>query len=258
MKLNVIIVEDEFPTAQMMEDMILDLRPDWNIAGVFDSIKETVDWLKNNEAPDLLFLDIQLADGLSFSIFEQVKVESPIIFTTAYDEHAIRAFKLNSVDYLLKPVKQNLLDEAIQKYERIKNMIENKEKAPFDIDQLLKTIKEGDSGYRKRFLVSKREAFFKVPVEEIAYIEFDAKITLAVTFDGVEHLINFTLEKLEDELNPDMFMRANRQTIVNINAIDSFESYFGSKLMVKLLPKLNHKIVISRAKASAFKAWLDR
>ena len=257
MVINTIIVEDEFLTAQMLENMVKELRPDWNILGVFDSVADTVEWLQDNPQPELIFLDIQLADGLSFSIFDKVKVESGIIFTTAYDEYAVKAFKLNSIDYILKPVKKEALLEAIEKIENIIKRIEEENKIDIDYAELVKGIKEGEANYRKRFLVSKRDAFFAIPVEDVAYIHFESKLTYAVTFDKKEHVINFTLDKLEEELDPSVFIRANRQAIVNLKAIHSLENYFGGKLIVKLLPQFDEKFVISRAKASVFKEWLD-
>ncbi len=257
MAINTIIVEDEILSAQMLENMVRELRPEWNILGTFDSITDTVDWLQNNEQPDLIFLDIQLADGLSFSIFDKIKVESGIIFTTAYDEFAVKAFKLNSIDYILKPVKEEALITAIEKMENLVQFFENESKLNINYADLVKGIKEGEANYRKRFLISKREALFAIPVEEVAYIFFEAKMTYAVTFDNKQHIINFTLDKLEEELDPSSFIRANRQAIVNLKAIHSLENYFGGKLIVKLLPQFDEKLVISRAKATVFKDWLD-
>lgn len=257
MAFKTIIVEDEVHSAQMLESMIKELRPDWQILRTFDSIVDTVEWLEKNEHPNLIFLDIQLSDGISFSIFDKVKVKSPIIFTTAYDEYAVRAFKLNSIDYILKPIKQPLLLAAIEKLENVVDLIESGNPVQLDYSSILKGIKEGEVNYRKRFLVSKRDAYFTIPVEEVAYIYFESKLTYVVTFDKKEFNINFTLDKLEEELDSAIFMRANRQTIVNIKAIHSLENYFSGKLVVKLLPQFDEKFVISRAKASVFKEWLD-
>ncbi len=257
MAYHYIIVEDEVHSAQMLESMIGDIRPDWSLDGTFDSVEETVNYLQNNEHPNLIFLDIQLADGLCFSIFDKVKVESGIIFTTAYDKYALKAFKLNSIDYILKPVKESALVSAIQKLENVLQLLESESKPEIDYAELLKGIKDGQVNYRKRFLISKRESYFTLPLEDVAYIYFESKMTYAVSFDGKEHIVNFTLDKLEEELDPKFFIRANRQAIVNLNAIHSLENYFGGKLIVKLLPQLDQKFVISRAKASVFKDWLD-
>ncbi len=257
MAFNVIIVEDEIHSAQMLQSMINELRPEWTIIDTFDSIEDTVNWLNNNEQPNLIFLDIQLSDGISFSIFDKVEVDCGVIFTTAYDEYAVKAFKLNSVDYLLKPVKKDLLLSAIEKLESIVKKIEDNSVSNTNYKEILAGLKNGTNTYRKRFLISKRDAFFSIPVTDIAYIYFESKLTYAVSFDNKEHIINFTLDKLEEELDPSVFIRANRQAIVNMNAIHSLENYFGGKLIVKLLPQFDQKFVISRAKATVFKNWLD-
>jgi len=254
------IVEDELHTARMMKDMIESLRPEWNIVAMLQTVSETVEWLKNNEENILLFLDIELADGNSFSIFEQIKVERPIVFTTAYNEFALKAFELNSVDYLLKPIKEAELLKSIEKFERAITLINNNANKSDRIDyqQLARTIMSSGGGYRKRFLISRRDSFFKLPVEEIAYFYFESRVTFAVGFDGKQHVINQALDKLEEELDPQMFYRTNRQTIVNIEAIDHFEAYFSGKLVVKLVNKLNDKIMISRGKAVQFKDWVNQ
>ncbi|WP_075602533.1 LytR/AlgR family response regulator transcription factor [Saccharicrinis aurantiacus] len=257
MTLNYIIIEDEALSAQMLESMIKDLRPDWSYLKTFDSVNDSVAWLTDNEAPDIIFLDIQLSDGLCFSIFEKVKVDSAIIFTTAYDEHAMRAFELNSVDYILKPIKESLLVKAIEKLESAIDVFSNRQDHTEQYTDLLKELKLNKKSYRKRFLVSRRDQMISVQLKEIAYIFFENKITYAIGFDGKRSIINFTLDKLEEELDPDMFIRANRQAIVNIEAISSLEQYFGGKLIVKLLPELDYKLMISRARASVFKDWLD-
>ncbi len=260
MKRDIIIVEDELHTAKMLRDMVQELRPEWHVVAILQSIKETVLWLENNEEPFLIFLDIELADGNCFSIFEQVKVESPVVFTTAYNEFALKAFELNSIDYILKPVKEVDLLKAIDKFERALELIEmesNKE-SQINYQKLANSIMASKGGYRKRFLIAKRDAFFKLPVEEIAYFYFESRVTFAVGFDGRQHVINQPLDKLDEELDPQDFFRANRQTIINEAAIDHFETYFSGKLVVKLQNNLGDKIMISRAKASQFKDWMNQ
>ncbi len=255
---RVIIVEDEVHSAKMLESMIYKLRPDWTIQGVFDSVSDTVDWLQTNEQPHVIFLDIQLSDGIGFSIFEKVKINSGVIFTTAYDEYAIRAFQLNSVDYLQKPVKEVELLKSIEKYERIIQLLDVGNKQEVDYAKILSGLKSNSKNYRKRFLVNKRESFYSVTVDEIAYIYFESKLVYIVTKNQNEYVVNYTLDRLEEELDPDEFFRANRQVILHLNTIQSLENYFGGKLKVKLLPQFDKKIIISRAKATAFKNWLDR
>ncbi|MBK3518883.1 LytR/AlgR family response regulator transcription factor [Carboxylicivirga marina] len=265
MDVNFIIVEDEIHSGEMLRDMIADYRPEWKLQAMLQSISETVDYLTNNEHPQIIFLDIELADGNCFSIFEQIEVkESGIVFTTAYNEHALKAFNLNSIDYLLKPIKQEELERAIGKFEMAVDFIlqqhekeETNKTNDIDYEELARSIAKTQGGYRKRFLISKRESFFKLGVEDVAYFYFDARVTFAVTFDGRQHILSQSLDKLEEELDPEMFFRSNRQTIVNVEGIDKFESYFSGKLVVKLVNNLNDKIMISRAKAGAFKDWMN-
>ncbi|TRX65926.1 LytTR family DNA-binding domain-containing protein [Carboxylicivirga sp. M1479] len=266
MDIDFIIVEDEIHSGEMLRDMIQELRPKWQLKAMLQSVSETVEYLNSNKHPQIIFLDIELADGNCFSIFDQVRVdESGIIFTTAYNEFALKAFNLNSIDYLLKPIKTEELERAIGKFEKAIEVIgrnneadEPKIETAIDYQALARSIAKTQGGYRKRFLISKRESFFKLRVEDIAYFYFDARVTFAVAYDGRQHVLTQSLDKLEEELNPEMFFRSNRQTIVNVDAIDTFESYFSGKLVVKLTNKLNDKIMISRAKASAFKEWMNQ
>jgi len=261
MNINAIIVEDEIHSGEMLRDMIAQLRPDWNILAILQSVSETIHWLNNNEHPQIIFLDIELADGNCFAIFDEVNVEnSGVIFTTAYNEYALKAFNLNSIDYLLKPIKESELERALNKFDKaveIISRVQEESKNEVNYQELARSIMNAKGGYRKRFLISKREAFFKLAVEDIAYFYFDARVTFAVSFDGVQHIINHSLDKLDEELNPEQFFRSNRQSIVNIEAIEKFESYFSGKLVVKLVNGLNDKILISRAKAGVFKEWMN-
>ncbi len=265
MEINLIIVEDEIHSAEMLRDMITEMRPEWKVDAMLQSVSETVDYLQTHTHPHIIFLDIELADGNCFSIFDQVEVkESGIIFTTAYNEHALKAFNLNSIDYLLKPIKEEDLERAIGKFEmaidftlHLHEAEEKKKTGDIDYQELARSIMKTQGGYRKRFLISKRESFFKLKVEDIAYFYFDARVTFAVSYDGRQHILSQSLDKLEEELDPEMFFRTNRQTIVNVDAVEKFETYFSGKLIVKLVNNLNDKIMISRAKAGAFKDWLN-
>lgn len=266
MDINFIIIEDEIHSGEMLRDMVAEIRPEWKLQAMLQSVEESVDYLKANEHPQIIFLDIELADGNCFSIFDQVKVdESGIIFTTAYNEYALKAFHLQSIDYLLKPIKEEELERAIAKFEKAIEVINNLKESDkdklraeaIDYNELARTIAKNQGGYRKRFLISKRDAFFKLGVEDIAYFYFDARVTFAVTFEGRQHILSHSLDKLEEELDPEMFFRSNRQTIINVEAIERFESYFSGKLVVKLVNNLNDKILISRAKAGPFKEWMN-
>ncbi|WP_321997164.1 LytTR family DNA-binding domain-containing protein [Draconibacterium orientale] len=256
--MRVIIVEDELHNYRLLRGMVEKLRPDWQIIDWFESVKSTVAWLKNNPAPDLIFMDIQLTDGISFSIFDQVNVTSMVIFTTAYDEYALRAFQVNSIDYLLKPVKQDKLRLSIEKFEHmVAAATEKPERAP-DYKELLQAITSGERKYRKRFLISGATSYFKLDVDDVAWFYTENRVTTAVTFQGKEHVIDLTIEKLEEQLDPDLFFRTNRSSIVHINAIRKFENHFGGKLILKLIAPFNETITISRLKATEFKEWVGK
>lgn len=258
MKLQTLIIEDEVYTGRVLCETISKLRPDWTIYGPIQSVAEAVEFINSKPELRLVFMDIELADGNCFSIFEQLENEPnfAVIYTTAYNEYAIKAFKYNGLDYLLKPIKENELIESIEKYEKIVDKVLSI-KPSIDYQQLAQAINSPQSIYRKRFIISKRESFFKLDVENIAYFIFDTRITYAVTFENVRHILTSSMDKLEKELDPAKFFRANRQTIVNINAIDRFESYFNGQLSLKLVNNIDDKVLISRVKASQFKAWLN-
>lgn len=254
--MKVVIVEDEVHNSRMLAGMINKLRPAWEIVETFESVKSAVNYLQFNAEPELYFMDIQLTDGLCFSIFEQVDLKNQVIFTTAYNEYAIQAFKVNSVDYLLKPLKEQKLLEAIEKYEKVAGQIRetiNKE----NYNEIIEAIRNNEKKFRKRFLVAGATSFFKIDVKDIAYFYTEERATFAVTFEGKEHVINHTLEKLEEQIDPEMFYRANRGMILNSEAVGKIENYFGGKLIVKLIHPFKIPVTISRLKATAFKDWLD-
>ena len=238
--------------------MIEILRPDWKIVEWLESVKSTVAWLDNNPAPDLIFMDIQLTDGISFSIFDQIKVDSMVIFVTAYDEYALRAFKVNSIDYLLKPIKQEKLRIAIEKFESVFHHPDNNASNSPDYNEILNAIIKGEKKYRKRFLISGSTSYFKLSTKDIAWFSIDNRITTAMTFEGKSHIIDLTIEKLEEQLDPEVFFRTNRKTIVNIDAIRKFENYFGGKLILRLIHPFTEPITISRLKATEFKEWVGK
>jgi len=255
--IKIILVEDEAYNLRLLEEMIKKVRPRWEIINSFDSVRGTVNWLQENPHPDLLFMDIQLADGLCFSVFGQVDVKSMVIFTTAYDNYAIQAFKVNSIDYLLKPFKEKDLEAAIAKFESFREIfIEGVMK--HDYSEVLEAVRRGEKKYRKRFLVSKGSGFISLTTDEIAYFYSESRVTTAVTFNKQNHIVDYTLEVLEDELNPELFFRANRQIIVNVKSIERVDTYFGAKLKVRLNPPFHNEVMVSRLKATDFKEWLGR
>lgn len=256
--MNVLIIEDELHNSRMLTGMLNSLKPEWNILTSLESVKQAVEWFEKNDQPDLIFMDIQLTDGICFSIFEKVQIESMVVFTTAYDEYAIQAFKVNSVDYLLKPISEEKLQLAIKKVEKIKSYFnDNKAEVP-DYSLLIKAIKNEQKQYRKRFLITGSTNFFKIETKDIAYFYTTNRITFAVMYTGKEHIIDLTMEKLEEQLDPEQFFRANRSQIISIDSIRKFESFFGGKLIVKLVDPFKEPVTISRLKAAEFKNWLDR
>lgn len=264
--MKIVIVEDEQHSARMLEGMIQSLKQDWTVLAVLESVKQSVEWFKNHDMPDLVFMDIQLTDGICFSIFEQVQINSMVVFTTAYDNYAIQAFEVNSIDYLLKPIKEEKLEQAIDKFDTIVNRInEEIENSSSSVNQaspnykdLLSAIKEEKKVYRQRFLISGSSSFFKIETKDIAYFYTVNRVTFAVLFDGKEHIIDVTMEKLEDQLDPKIFFRANRSQIICLDVIYKFETFFGGKLNLKLIHPFKETITISRLKATEFKNWLDQ
>lgn len=253
--MNVTIIEDELHNRRILEEMMQILRPSWVICGTFVSIKQSVEFLQNNPQPDLILMDIQLSDGSCFSIFNRVQVESKIIFTTAYDNYAIQAFKVNSIDYLLKPIKESDLEKALQKFEHYHGQAQ---KVPVDYSEIVDAIRSGKKEYRNRFLINRGYSYFKINTSDIACFMSENKVTTAITFKNEQYVVDFTLDRLEEELDPELFFRADRSTITHIDIISRFEDYFGGKLLVKLKSPLNQKISVSRLKASAFKVWVGK
>lgn len=253
-----LIIEDEVPAQRLLQELVQELQPEWKHAACLDSVESTVKWLKNHPHPEVLFMDIQLSDGLSFDILDKVDIEGMIIFTTAYDEYAIRAFKVDSIDYLLKPIKKSELAEALQKYERYTKKMFHSWNKTIDVAELVNAITKAKSRYRTRFLVSAGEVFFPLPIEGVAYIFSRHQISSAISFNGKRHVIDFTLDRLEEQLDPEMFFRANRQFIVNIKAVSKIHTFFNGKLLLETRPPYDEKVTISREKARQFKRWLDR
>lgn len=256
--MKALIIEDEELIAEELQEKITRVSPEIQIIHVLRSLKAARKWLFENPEPDLIFMDIQLSDGVSFEIFENFKLQCPVIFTTAYDEYAIRAFKVNGTDYLLKPIEEEELLKAIQKASAI---IESKSAFPSDMLQLIKRLSQPQAGqtmYKEKFIVNFRHQWFTVNVSDIACFMKDS-IHYILTFSGEKHILDFTsMEEIEELLDPKKFYRANRQYIVHIDAIQSVTSHENQKLVLTLKSPLKIQIDISREKAPAFKKWMDR
>lgn len=257
-KIKAVIIEDEYPAARLLDSMIKSIRPEWETEILPGNIEEAVEWFKENEHPDIIFLDIQLTDGNSFMFIEQANPHSIIIFTTAYDEYAVRAFSVNSIDYLLKPVHKERLIEAIEKYERLirKNPSEYMEQ--LGLHEIMRSLSlQKEKKYRTRFLISGNEKFYTLQVDNIAYFYSENKTTFAVTKNNRNHIIDLSLNKLEEQLDEDKFFRVNRQFIVSVDSIKKLESFFMGKAVITVEPPFNSKIVVSREKVAALKCWLN-
>jgi DNA-binding LytR/AlgR family response regulator len=250
--MKVVIIEDEKPAARRLNRMLneLSIEP----LTMLHSVEEAVNWFSNNEHPDLLFLDIQLSDGLSFEIFEEVEIKSAIIFTTAYDEYALKAFKLNSIDYLLKPIDADELENAINKF---KNQQATTVNLGLNLEQITALISPSLKEYKKRFTVKIGQHLKMISTEAIECFYSENKATNIHTIDNRNYLIEETLEQIEEKLQPELFFRVSRKFIVNINAIKDIISYSNSRLKLVLNSFLETEIIVSRERVKDFKNWIE-
>jgi DNA-binding LytR/AlgR family response regulator len=249
--MKVLIIEDEAPAYRRLIKLVEECDPEAEIAGVIQSVKEGVEWFRLNPSPDLILSDIQLADDLSFTIFKELKITTPIIFITAFDEYAIKAFKFYSVDYLLKPINVDDLRASLEKYKAIhyKNPVSN-------MEELFNKLVE--KKYRERFLVYSGDSLIPINYSEISCFISEDGTTMLVTANNKRYFINESLDNLESELDPGKFFRANRQFILSINSIDKIFNYGLQKLKITVKPETDSEIIISKLKATQFKNWLNR
>lgn len=251
--MNVIIIEDEKPAARRLQRLLLNIGIE--ATTMLHSVAESVIWLSANEDPDLILLDIQLSDGLSFEIFEEIEVKSAIIFTTAFDEYALKAFKLNSVDYLLKPIDTDELKQAIAKYRQ--NNLKPTD-LQFDVQQIKKMLVNPlDKEYKKRFTIKVGQHLKIIPISEIECFCSENKATYIYTKENRNYLIDTTLEQLDANLNPIKFFRVNRKCTINIEAIKDIIAYSNSRLQIKLRNSSDLEIIVSRERVKDFKLWLE-
>jgi two-component system response regulator LytT len=251
--MNVIIIEDEKPAARRLNRLLAELNVE--VSTMLHSVEESIEWFQENPHPDLIFLDIQLSDGLSFEIFDIIEVKSAIIFTTAFDEYALQAFKLNSIDYLLKPIDDEELDSAVKKYQDFKPESQRISVDFNDIKSLLVNPLERE--YKKRFTVKVGQHLKIINADEVECFYSENKGTYAATSDGRNYLLDTTLEQLEGELSPKIFFRVSRKFYVNINHIKDIISYTNSRLQIKLNHFNEQEIIVSRERVRDFKLWLE-
>jgi len=251
--MNIIIIEDEKPSARRLQRMLKSL--DFEAHTMLHSVEESIDWFKNNEHPDLIFLDIQLSDGLSFEIFEAIDIKSAVIFTTAYDEYALQAFKLNSIDYLLKPIDDEDLNTAVEKY---KGRAPQNQSVTLDFNDIKKLLVNPiEREYKKRFSVKVGQHLKLINIDDIECIYSENKGTYVFTNEGRNYLLDTTLDQLEDELEPHVFFRISRKYYININAIKDMVSYTNSRLQIKLNHFNEQQVIVARERVKDFKNWLE-
>ena len=252
---KVLLIEDEKPAAEWLRQLILKFDPQISILAVIDSVSEAVEWFGQHPAPDLVFMDIQLADGLSFEIFEQVKVPCPVIFTTAYEEYAIKAFKVNSVDYLLKPIAYNEMEAAFHKF---RNQQENLSLIPTVTIELLNKVKEMlRKQYKNRFVIKVGEHLKSIPVEDILFFYSLEKATYLCTADFRTYIVDYSLDHISEMIDEQRFYRINRKYILSNQSIADIVVYSNSRLKIKLKKPTEDSIIVSRDKVQGFKEWLD-
>ena len=251
--MKAVIIEDEKIAADLLKNLICQLDEDIEIVTILQTVEDSIEWLSNNQHPDILFVDIHLADGSSFSIFEKTEVKCPIVFTTAYDEYALKAFEVNSIDYLLKPINKDDLQRALNKYKNLKGEERDLDYKKFVSRFLVETEKVNN--YKEYFLVPERDKLVPLAAKDIAYVYIDLKLIKAVTFSSKIHYLNQNLDEMMNQLNPKMFFRANRQYIVAHDAIKDVSIWFGNKISLNLMIPTEEKIIVSKARVSEFKNW---
>lgn len=259
--MKILIVEDEELAVKKIRKTLAGVEPDAEVVAVTDSILSTVNWLEENPAPDLILMDIELSDGQSFEIFNQTTIKSPVIFTTSYDEYALKAFKVNSIDYLLKPIQKEDLEAAIQKLRQMKELYKTEEAKPdVSIDNLVKELQQKlqPKDYRKRFLVKHAQKLVSIEVDEIAYFFSDGRLNFFKTYDNRKFVVDYTMDELEDMLDPEKYFRISRSFYISVNSVDQIHDYFGNRLMLTLKPAVDKESIVSREKVTDFKKWMGK
>jgi len=254
--MNILIVEDEELAQKKLQKTLASVDASAKVVGITDSIQSTVDWLQSNDSVDLILMDIELADGQSFEIFNMVEVKAPVIFTTSYDEFALKAFKVNSVDYLLKPIQVEDLQVALAKYKKLAAS----KSGDVNIETLVKQLQQQlqPKEYRKRFLVKHAQKLVSVDVDEIGYFYSDGRLNFFKTSDNKKYVVDYTMDELEDMLDAEKFFRISRSFYVSVASIEKIDEYFGNRLILQLKPAVDKEALVSREKVSDFKKWMGK
>ena len=252
--MRVLIIEDEIPAAKQLQKLLQKALPSIEVLAVLDAVESAVNWFsQTTDQPALIFMDIQLADGLSFDIFNQVEITAPVIFTTAFDQYTLKAFKVNSIDYLLKPIDPEALQDALQKYQQF-----YLPKDGFNYQQLLSTIRQAQSPtFKQRFLIKSGQELRFVTTADIQYFYSEDGMVFAQLSNTFKYCIDHTLDQLEDLLDPAFFFRINRKLIISLGAMQKIHTYFNGRLKLDLQPLPNFEVIVSRDRVQNFKLWLD-
>jgi two-component system LytT family response regulator len=252
--MKIAIIEDEERAVQQLKSLLPETIPAADVVAVIDTVEESVAWLGNRPAVDLIFLDIHLADGACFSIFQQCKIDIPVIFTTAYDQYAIKAFEVNTIDYLLKPVRKERLQQALDKFQRLND----RQQGTLPEQQLQQITREitKASSYKRHFLIPHKDRLIPVQADDFAFFEIKGGVVRGITFDKKHWLLEESLDELTEELHPEAFYRANRQFLVSRKAIKEIEYYFNGRFCLHLSPNPEEPVLVSKAKAGKFREWM--
>lgn len=253
-----VIIEDEILTQQLIQRLVAKIDPDIEILDCLPSVKSAVNWFKKNESPELVFMDVELKDGLSFEIFDKIELNSMIIFITASDQYALKALKANSIDYILKPLKRKELEQAINRYEEYSKEFISKRNKEANYTEIIEAIKNSEITYRKRFLINKSDGIVAILTKDIAYFCITDKVVFAHTFNGNEYIMNQSLDSIMPELDHSEFFKINRQNIVNINSINKLIISGEGKYIVETTPDSTERILLGKDKAAEFKKWFNR
>ncbi|MFY0650757.1 MAG: response regulator transcription factor [Cyclobacteriaceae bacterium] len=259
--MTALIIEDEIYAQEELKRMLESSSYGIEVLECIDTVEDSVEWLKSNPSPDLIFLDVQLSDGLSFEIFKQVEVVSPIIFTTAFENYALKAFRVNSIDYLLKPIEEKKLDESLKKYDNLKKTLSPEKSVVLDpeqVDRLFEMTAAPKQEYKKRFMVKTGDRIRHISVQDTAYFLSEHDYTYLVAKENKKFIIDYSLDELARILDPNEFFRLSRKCISNIHSVKMVNKYFNSRLEVILQPPTDDQILISRVRVPEFMKWLEK
>jgi two-component system, LytTR family, response regulator LytT len=256
--MKILIIEDEELAVKKLHKMLISIDQDIEVIANLDCIAASVEWLENNDAPDLILMDIELLDGQSFEIFNRVDVKSPVIFTTSYDEFALKAFKVNSVDYLLKPIQKEDLAAALEKFKKMYGAATPA--APINMEFLIKELQQKlqPKEFRKRFLVKNVQKLVSIETEDIAYFYSDGRLNFFKTYDNKKYVVDYTMDEMEEMLDPEKYFRISRSFYVSISSVEQIHDYFGNRLILTLKPPVDKEALVSREKVTEFKKWMGK